>query len=122
MEATYTQCKQLKELHGDSWGDVLIEMADTPPWIDPLTIADIRAIQYGGCASGAYMPAVTYWQALETMGEHGDDIVDYLDSYGLDCIVFDVAVESWSGFASRLLSIAVEVWCNQFDLDGVNWD
>lgn len=122
MEATYTQCKQLKDLHGDNYRQVLIDMADTPPWIDPLTIADIQAIQQGGCASGAYMPAVTYWQALETMGKHGDDIVDYLDSYGLDCIVFDVAVESWSGFASRLLSIAVEVWCNQFDLDGVNWD
>ena len=58
MEATYTQCKQLKDLHGDTYRQVLI----------------------------------------------------------------DVAVESWSGFASRLLSIAVEVWCNQFDLDGVNWD
>ena len=34
---------------------------DVPGWIDQdITPADVAAIVQGGCASGAYMPAVTY--------------------------------------------------------------
>ena len=54
-------------------------MNNQPEWIvEDLTQDDINSICQGGRASGAYMPAVTYWQALETMGEHGDDVLDYI--------------------------------------------
>ena len=54
---------------------------EVPGWIDQdISPQNIAAIVQGGCASGAYMPAVTYHQALETMSEYGDDIlVDRLD-------------------------------------------
>lgn len=38
---------------------------EVPRWIDQdISPNDIAAICQGGCASGAYMPAVTYYQAL----------------------------------------------------------
>lgn len=85
---------------------------DVPAWIDqdisPYTIA---AIQQGGCESGAYMPAVTYCTALETMGEHGDAVLDYIDGVGCGIPGADlVGAGSWSGMACYLLSLAVELW------------
>ena len=55
-----------------------------PAWIeqdiDPCTLA---AILQGGCASGAYMPAVSHREALDTMREHGQEVVDYVqESFG----------------------------------------
>jgi hypothetical protein len=52
---------------------------DVPAWIaDDISPSDIAAILQGGCARGAYMPAVTYRKALATMAEHGDDVLDYV--------------------------------------------
>lgn len=81
-----------------------------PAWIDQeITPYDIAAIIQGGCESGAYMPAVTYHTALETMTEHGDDIVDFvMNHYGE--LPDSTGVESWSGLAVQVLSCAVEVW------------
>ena len=54
---------------------------EVPGWIDQdISPQNIAAIVQGGCASGAYMPAVTYHQALETMSEYGDDILDYIEN------------------------------------------
>lgn len=84
-----------------------------PDWIAyPLTAMGIASICQGGCASGAYMPAVTYHKAIDTMAEHGDDVLQYID---------DVLGElpnphdqyegvSWSGMACFYLSTAVELW------------
>ena len=79
-----------------------------PAWItEPLTPYDIAAIYQGGCASGAYMPAVTYNQAIETMGEYGDDVLDFIeDNVGKLPPPLDV---SWSGMACFYLSNAVEL-------------
>jgi 2'-5' RNA ligase len=83
---------------------------DIPDWIEgDISPSDVASIAQGGCASGAYMPAVTYHQALKTMGEHGDDVLQYIeDRMGeLPQPPSDV---SWSGLACFYLSRAVELW------------
>ena len=91
-----------------------------PDWIDPLSPYDIAAINQGGCASGAYMPAVTYHQALATMHEHGDDVLQFIeDSYG-DLPEIPNGTP-WAGIACFYLSIAVELHCSQWE-HIENWD
>ena len=81
-----------------------------PAWIESMTPSDMAAIHEGGCASGAYMPAVTFHNALKTMAEHGNDVLDYIeDSYG-DEIPQPEKGTSWSGIAVHYLSMAVELW------------
>lgn len=83
---------------------------DVPAWIEQdITGSDVAAICEGGCASGAYMPAVTYHKALETMGGHGDDVLQFIE----DCTGELPAVPegvSWAGLAVHYLSEAVELW------------
>ena len=83
---------------------------EVPAWIDQdITCADVAAIEQGGCASGAYMPAVTYHTALETMSRYGDEILDYLsDIYG--SIPAPPEDSSWSSMACFFVSSAVETW------------
>ena len=85
---------------------------EVPEWIDPgISTSTLAAISEGGCASGAYMPAVTYWQAAETMAKHGDDVLQYIeDRYGE--LPQPRADESWSGLAVFYLSVAVELWAS----------
>ena len=88
---------------------------DVPRWIDQdITPCDVAAICQGGCASGAYMPAVTYWQALETMNEHGDDIFEYIEvvTGDLMCLIKSEISCSWAGMACSFVSYAVELWAS----------
>jgi hypothetical protein len=80
---------------------------NTPRWIDQdLPLADLEAINQGGCASGAYTSAVPYRIARETMNEHGCDVLDYItETLGE---LPDVSGESWSGMACKYRSCAVE--------------
>lgn len=83
---------------------------DVPAWIEQdITPADIAAICQGGCDSGAYMPAVTYHTATETMAKHGDDVLQYIQDAigGLPIVPPD---SSWSGIAVFYLSYAVDLW------------
>ena len=83
---------------------------DVPAWIDgDISASTIASIVQGGCASGAYMPAVTYWQALETMTRHGDDVLQYIDDV-MGELPAPSRGESWSGMACFYLSYAVELW------------
>lgn len=83
---------------------------DVPAWVDQeISGSTIAAIVHGGCASGAYMPAVTYHSALATMNEHGDDVLEYIEGATGELPQPD-ASESWSGIAVHYLSIAVELW------------
>ena len=83
---------------------------DVPAWIDSdIDAATIAAIARGGCASGAYMPAVTYHQALATMSEHGDAVLQYVEDVCGDLPVPPQPL-SWSGLACHYLSTAVELW------------
>lgn len=83
---------------------------DVPAWIaQDITPSDVAAIVQGGCASGAYMPAVTYYDALATMSEHGDAVLQYVqDIYGE--LPRPKDDESWAGMAVHYLSCAVELW------------
>ena len=93
------------------------EFCSVPAWIEQdIEVCDVAAILEGGCASGAYMPAVTYYQANKTMSEHGDDVLDYIQGiYGeLPKPADDI---SWSGLAVFYLSFAVELWANGVESD-----
>jgi hypothetical protein len=91
--------------------ETLVSMGfDVPSWIEQdITGNDIAAIVQGGCASGAYMPAVTYHTALETMSRHGDEIFDYIES---GCGELPTAPDplSWAGLACYYVSVAVELF------------
>lgn len=85
---------------------------NVPDWIDQdIAASTIASICQGGCASGAYMPAVTYYQASRIMSDHGDDVLQYID----DCLgelPQPERGESWSGLACFYLSCAVEIWAS----------
>ena len=87
---------------------------DVPPWIDQdITGTDVAAIVQGGCASGAYMPAVTYYRALATMNEHGDRVLEFIEeALGELHPASDATSHTWAGFACLYLSTAVELWAN----------
>lgn len=92
-----------------------------PTWItQDLSPADIAAINQGGCASGAYMPAVTYYQAGQTMAEHGDDVLQFIEDHCGELPQPDKG-ESWSGMACFYLSCAVETFC-AINEDLENWE
>jgi hypothetical protein len=85
---------------------------DVPAWIDQeISPSTVAAIVQGGCSSGAYMPAVTYYDAKETMNEHGDDVLQYLEDYS-DGIPEIPRGESWAGIAVFFVSYAVELWAS----------
>lgn len=83
---------------------------DVQPWIDwDITVGAVAAIIQGGCASGAYMPAVTYHQANNTMHDYGDDVLEFIEeAYGE--LPEPPPGTSWSGRSCHFLSIAVELW------------
>ncbi len=122
MNLTFTQCKQLVA-NGYDLSGVVEQLKDQPDWItchSSFEIYDIQAIQQGGCASGAYMPAVTWRTANQVMSDYGDEVLEYIEEQGVELTIPEGV--SWSQLASRYLSAAIELWCGQFDLDGVNWD
>ena len=85
---------------------------DVPAWIDAdISPSTIASICQGGCASGAYMPAVTYWRAIATMADHGDDVLQYIDDV-LGEMPRIRAGESWGGICCTFLSCAVELWAS----------
>lgn len=88
-----------------------LDSIDVPAWFtgDPAT-NDVAEIIEGGCSSGAWMPAVRYRDAVQTMSEHGDDVLQYLQDYHGELPV-PADCESWSGIAVHYLSAAVELWC-----------
>lgn len=91
--------------------------ADIPVWIEQdISPADLAAIEQGGCASGAYMPAVIYHQATETMSRHGDNVLQYIQDHCGE-LPKPKDDESWSGIACFYLSIAVELWASNMACD-----
>ena len=87
------------------------EPINLPDWISAdLSPNDIAAVLQGGCASGSYMPAVEYFTASQTMAEHGDDVLDYLQTH-TGGLLYPPQDASWSQFACFYLSRAVELFC-----------
>ena len=93
-----------------------IEGADItlPSFIPSLTCNEVIAIVQGGCASGAYMPAVTYHEAIETMSEHGNDVLQFIED-SLGELPQPNSGESWSGMAVFYLSVAVELFASSVE-------
>jgi hypothetical protein len=90
---------------------------EVPDWVDgQITVGTVESIYQGGCHSGAYMPSVTYADALRTMAECGDDVISYLHETGWEGELKIDAGTSWAGIACDLLSAAVEIWA------GCVWD
>jgi len=88
-------------------------MLDQPNWItQDLTPYDIAAVLQDGCASGAYMPAVNYYDACKTMAEYGQEVLIYIeDIFGVGECTPPVD-SSWLQINSFYLSTAVELWCS----------
>lgn len=92
---------------------------EVPAWIEhDIILGDVEAIQQGGCASGAYMPAVTYALAQETMAKYGDDVLDYIQET-LGELPAPPSEVSWSGLAVYYLSCAIELWASSIDVDEI---
>jgi len=88
---------------------------DIPAWIEQdISPNDVAAICHGGCASGAYMPAVTYHNALKVMSEDGDDVLQYIED-ALGELPEPPKNTSWSGMACFYLSCAVELWASSVE-------
>lgn len=87
---------------------------DVPSWIEQdITPYDVAGILQGGCASGAYMPAVTYHMVLRTMQDYGDDILEAIqDVVGEVPAVGD---DSWGTYCCNLVSTAVELWASSVE-------
>jgi len=79
----------------------------------PLTPSDVAAINQGGCDSGAFMPAVTYWSAKAAMHRWGDEILAYIeDRLGEVPAPDDKNRSSWGTLACFYVSVAVELWAS----------
>ena len=82
-------------------------------------INEVQEIAHHGCASGAFMPACEYWTAHQVMaGESGGSAFDFLEEFQSDMGEPMDALrikegDSWRGFLSRLLCVAVELWCQR---------
>ena len=97
-------------------------MLNQPSWItQDLTPCDIAAVLQGGCASGAYMPAVTYHDACKTMAEYGQEVLIYIeDMLGVGEAI-PPADSSWLQINVYYLSVAVELWCSANE-EIADWD
>lgn len=101
--------------------DDRFEGVDVPAWMeDDISPYDVAAIAQGGCASGAYMPAVTYHRAMQTMAEHGDDVLQFIEDR-LGELPQPEPV-SWSGLACSYLSTAVELWAAETEATLENYE
>lgn len=93
-----------------------------PKWVtQPITKADLAAINQGGCASGAYMPAVTYRDANQTMADHGEAVIDYICEQTGDFPCSPREAQTWGQVCSYYLTYAVEIWCHLRE-DQADWD
>lgn len=93
-----------------------IEDFEVPAWIEQdISPCNIASILQGGCASGAYMPAVTYHSALETMNRYGDEILDFIEETGISWKECCGDNACWAGIACNLLSTAVELWASSVE-------
>lgn len=88
---------------------------EVPEWINQhICPATVAAIVEGGCASGAYMPAVTYYEAAQTMAEHGDDVLEFIFEWAGELPTIPNYV-SWACLACLFLSCAVEAWAHSVE-------
>ena len=101
-----------------------------PTWIDAECLPTdcptemmqwVQDLMYGGCASGQYMPAVTYWQAKATMAEHGDDVLDFIEDRLGGADLDSPQGMSWGAYCCYLVSYAVELWASEAEAQLEIW-
>ena len=83
-----------------------------------LLLSEISGIQQGGCAGYSYMPAVIYSDANEHMADWGDDILEYIEEQ-LGELPPIPKGETWCAIASYYLSMAVELYVLQYDVEDI---
>jgi hypothetical protein len=95
--------------HSHEWAS---RLGVVPEWIDQgITPCDVAAIVQSGCNSGAYMPAVTHYQAREVMNKHGYEVMTFLEDNTGE-IPIPTEVQGWDHLAIFYLSYAVETWAS----------
>ncbi len=118
----------LVALCGDSeyWKETFEALSGNPCKRRDEAIQQVQEIAHHGCDSGAFMPACEYWTAHQVMtGDAGGSAFDFLEEFQSDMGEPMDALrikdgDSWRGFLSRLLCVAVELWCqNALSLLGV---
>ena len=62
------------------------------------------------------MPAVTYYDAAQTMAAHGDEVLDYIQE-GFGELPTPPSDISWNRLACHYLSCAVELWAGSVEED-----
>ena len=105
--------------------EVYMDTLDIPRWIDADRIPDnydefiswCQDIKRGGCASGAYMPAVEYATAKKTMAEYGEEITEFIEDHGYASGMQEAGMtvlweSGWAAFNVWVVSLAVEAWAN----------
>ena len=124
IELTQSQVEQL-ESNGYDIDEFREMIANQPDFIKKMgaidSISDLQAIEQGGCESGAYMPAVTYYTAKNIMVEYHSEIENIVSDV-VDHFMFNPAIDGFDGFCVEIVSIAVECWVSRFNLEGVDWD
>ena len=100
-----------------------------PEWLEQLGTIEcfltLASIAQGGCASGAYMPAVTYYTAKQALfSELGEDMANYAINFLAEVDSLDqVAIHLEDGIqymAAYLASVAVETWAYEIEQDVLN--
>lgn len=82
---------------------------NVPTWIDQgISTATVAGILQGGCASGAYMPAVEFYTAAKIMEKHGDAVLELLSEREDPVTLPDGC--GWGEVPSAVLVLAVEYW------------
>ena len=118
-----TDLKTVTDDRGDLW--IHETDCDAPPWfcMDAvseqmpdgkgwgLSVSFLRDLCQHGCASGAYMPAVLFTQAKDTMARCGDDVITYIwENLGEVPPPETCAHPYYSAWCSHWVSMAVELW------------
>lgn len=95
---------------------IIDNMSGPHRWVTLEDVDEVASIAQCGCASSAYMPAVTYSTAKEIMFKHGDEVLDFLDeSCYMDEFNINLKESTWGHVCVQILSTAVEVLCLQIE-------
>lgn len=97
-----------------------------PSWlIHEIDLSDVFSIYQGGCASGAFIPAVTYHIAEAWFNTHSEDMLQYVRDNDSN-LVFNFNELPFSEFCTRICASAVEYFVfelvNILDENGITQD
>lgn len=117
------QCSECQPRTGEpfDYDTPASELVSVPVWInyrdsetkevDSISAGQVIEVAKHGCSGGSWMPCVTYHTAMQIMSDHGDAVISYLEECGIEELTFNLDSTHWYGFASTILSMAVEYWC-----------